>query len=205
MDEVATDLYRWYVEDDRIGGDESDGYAVETCGETVLVDPLPLTSLALDSLFNVTAIVLTAANHQRAAWRLRERLEVPVWAPKGTRKRLEHAADAEYEEGQTLPGGLVAIHAPGPVEEMHALWLPRLHAVFVSDLLAHEHPGTPTFVASSYQDDPARTRASVRRLVETLPIKIVCFAHGPPILVRGRAALEEALRCDPERERFATP
>jgi hypothetical protein len=39
---------------------------------------------------------------------------------------------------------------------------------------------------------------SVRRLIQELPIEVVCFNHGPPILRGGRRSLERALLRDLE-------
>ncbi|MCI0574325.1 MAG: MBL fold metallo-hydrolase, partial [Myxococcaceae bacterium] len=59
--EVVPGIRRWSVRDDRIGGADSEAYAVlDDDGAVVLVDPLPLSEGALNALGPVTAIVLTA-------------------------------------------------------------------------------------------------------------------------------------------------
>ncbi len=200
--EIAPGLHRWKVSDDRIGGMESDAYAFVSVGRVTLIDPLPIGEEALRRLGLVEAIVLTAANHQRSAWRYRRALGVPVHAPEGVPVgpapgELEEAPDQTYREGTALPGGLEPLHAPGPAMAMYALWLQSTQAVFVSDLLVRQGP-TPTFVPAEYQDDPHRTRTSVRRLLEGLPIEIICFAHGPPLVRGARRALMRALEQDRE-------
>ena len=82
---------------------------------------------------------------------------------------------------------------------MHSLWLERpISFVFVSDILSHDGSGKPTFVPSEYQDEPDRTRSSVRRLLENIPADGIAFAHGPPILHGARQAMEAALQNDSE-------
>ena len=93
----------------------------------------------------------------------------------------------------------MAYHTPGPAMSMYTLWLERPRSViFVSDLLTHDEEGTPRFIDSQYQDEPARTRTSVRRLLEKLPIDVVCFAHGAPIVADAESVLRRALVEDTE-------
>ncbi len=203
--EVVPGVRRWSIRDERIGGAESDAYAITTAGRVTLIDPLPLVEGALVRLGSLEAIVLTAANHQRSAWRLRRERDLEVYAPEGPTVgtepgQLEEEPDVRYGDGEHLPGGLIAIHTPGPAYAMYSLWLDgERRVLFVSDLLARERRGLPSFLPSEYQDDPRLTRVSVRRLAETLPVDVVCFAHGPPIVKDGRAALERALTRDAEQ------
>ena len=195
---VVPTVHRFRVHDDRIGGAESDGYAVVSDGRVTLIDPVPVDPEALDKLGKVTAIVLTAGNHQRAAWSLRKRYGVHVFAPENAHG-LEEQPDYFYSGGDALPGGLTAFHTPGPVASMHALWLARpVSVIFLSDLLTHDGSGVPQFVPSKYQDEPARTRASIRRILDHLPVEVLCFAHGQPVCIDGRAALQRALDEDHE-------
>ncbi len=203
--EVVPGIHHWTVSDDRIGGARSDAYAVvDEDGAVVLIDPLPIDEAALRRLGEVSAIVLTAGNHQRSAWRFRREFGAPGWAPGGAQGR-EEAPDFAYAGGATLPAGLISFHTPGPTEAMYTLWMqqhPR-SVVFISDLLTHEGRGTPEFVPSEYQDDPLRTRHSVQRILDRLPVQTVCFAHGVPIVGVGAAALRRAL--DEDMEAPATP
>src|SRR2546430_6235046 len=71
--EVVPGVFHWSAANPRIGGTQSASHAVRTeSGETVLIDPIRLVDEALDRLAPVTAIVLTAATHQRASWRYRK-------------------------------------------------------------------------------------------------------------------------------------
>jgi glyoxylase-like metal-dependent hydrolase (beta-lactamase superfamily II) len=194
---VVPGLLHWTVEDDRIGGGRSDAWALTTGAETILVDPLPLEADAVTVLGNVRLVVLTIQSHQRSAWKVRKQHRVPVFAPKGS-EGLEETPDFWYEDGAALPGGLRAIHAPGPCEASYALHVPRPggDVLFVGDLLVRPDDGGPlAFVPSEYQDDPARARESVRRLL-SLDAPIVCSGHGAPVVGGGADALREALEAD---------
>lgn len=197
--EVAPGIRRWSVHDDRIGGEDSEAYAVvDDDGVVVLIDPLPLADSALERLGDLTAIVLTAGNHQRSSWRLRRKLGIPVWAPVDAHG-LRAQPDYTYESGDTVPGGFIAIHTPGPTDAMYSLW--RVHprgVVFLSDLLYRTRSGRLRFVPSEYQEAPERTRASVRRLLDNLPMDIVCPSHGRPVVGGGEEAVRRALEEDQE-------
>ena len=199
---VVPSVHRWRVHDDRIGGASSDAYAVVSEGRVTLIDPLPVAESELRRLGRITSIVLTAANHQRSAWRYRKLFGAPVYAPAGPTVgpepgQLEEEPDFRYSGGDSLPNGLTAFHTPGPTEAMYALWLDRPRSVVIlSDILVHDGSGTPGFVASEYQDEPERTRQSVRRLADHLPVEVLCFTHGSPICADGRPALERALAQD---------
>ncbi len=210
VQEVVPGLLRWKVADERIGGAESDSYALRAGARVTFVDPLPLVGPALRRLGEPEAIVLTAACHQRSAWRLRRLLRIPVCAPERVpvgeaAGQLLEEPDRRYGDGARLPAGLTAIHAPGPAIDMYALWHEPTRAVFLTDLLTHDGSGTPEFVPAEYQDDAALTRQSVQRILERLPVEVLCFDHGPPIASGARQALERALANERELLPRASP
>jgi glyoxylase-like metal-dependent hydrolase (beta-lactamase superfamily II) len=191
--EIAPDLVAWHIEDERIGGHTSASYALRADdGGTVLIDPLPLAEDALGRLEPVAAIVLTAATHQRSAWRYRERFDVPVWLPSGSRE-TEEPADHEYADGDTLPAGLLAIRTPGPELPHYSLYLERTPCVvFSPDLVMREADGELAFVPAEFHEDPVETRRSVERTLD-LDFEILCLAHGLPLTDNPKAALRELL------------
>jgi glyoxylase-like metal-dependent hydrolase (beta-lactamase superfamily II) len=111
---------------------------------------------------------------------------------------MEGEADVFYHAGDLLPGGLQAIHTPGPETVHYGFLLAREPGVFFCpDLLMHGK-GTLEFVPAEFHDDPATTRASVRRLLD-LRFSVLCFNHGAPITSDPHAALREVLRRDAMR------
>lgn len=195
-DLIVPGIARWSLFDERIEGNSSAFAVIDDDGRLVLIDPLPIEPKLLLKLGVPEAILLTAGNHQRAAWRFRRAFGVPVWAPKDA-YGLEHRADVSYEGGDLLPGQLVAFHTPGPVASMHALWRERHRsALFLSDLLVRHPESLPTFVADRFQDEPQRTRASIRYLADHVPVETLCFAHGEPVLTQGTEVLRQALAAD---------
>lgn len=188
IQKLAPTVWRWHVLDDRIGF-ESDAYAVRGDQGIVMIDPLPLRPKLLRGLENVEAICLTAACHQRSAWRYRRELGTKVYAPKECRE-MEEEPDQSYAGGDLLPGDLRAVHTPGP-EPAHFAFLQEQEpkVLFTADLMMRDSEGALEFVPPGLHDDPEATRASVRGFLD-LDFSILCLSHGPPIT----AAPHEALR-----------
>jgi len=190
---AAPGLLHWTLHDDRIDF-RSDAYAVRGRRGAVLIDPLPLTDAALAGIGPVEAICLTGSCHQRSAWRYRRLLGVRVYAPRGARGLLEKP-DAAYAGGARLPGGLVAVHAPGPTR-VHYVFHRKAGRgiVFCADILTRRGAGV-RFIEDAYQDAPRVTRASARALLR-LRFGILCFDHGAPLTRGAKAAIREATASD---------
>ncbi len=178
--EVAPGVLHWRVSDERIGGGTSAAHAVRDEHGYVLIDPLPLSEEALARLVPVTAIVLTAATHQRSAWRYRRTFAAPVWVPLESRPTDEEP-DGHYGPDDVLPGRLQPFHTPGPELPHYSLLHdgePRV--LFSPDLVMRVENGELAFVPAEFHDDPAETRRSVSRSLE-LDFDTLCLSHGAPI------------------------
>lgn len=194
---VVPGVYRWHIADERIGGAPSEAFAVVERGSVVLVDPLPLTARAeasLARLGRVEAIVLTGSCHQRSAWRYRRKFGARLYAPRLS-VGLRGVPDEAYDAGDVLPGGLIAVHTPGPTESHFAFFRKKGAVLFCPDLLLGSGRRGLRFIDAEYQDDPAETRESVRRLL-ALPFRVGCFSHGPPLGRGVKAAFRQALLRD---------
>lgn len=193
LEEVTPGLLHWRIRNSHIGGDWSSSHAVLAPDGWVLVDPLPLAESALARLDPVLAIVLTAATHQRSAWRYRRRFGAPVWLPQGSRTTDEEP-DEHYDAGSELPGGLRAVHTPGPELPHYSLHLAGEPGVLFSpDLVMHRPDGVLVFVPAEFHEDPEETRKSVERSLE-LSFGILCLAHGLPITNEPPSDPHRALR-----------
>jgi hypothetical protein len=193
LEEVAPGVFHWRVADERIGGYTSASHAVRAAdGSFVLIDPVQLADTELARLEPVEAIVLTAATHQRSAWRYRARFGVPVHLPEGSRETDEEP-DAHYGAGAALPGGLKAVHAPGPEQPHYALLLERGEGVlFCPDQLMRGPDGTLMFVPGEFHEDPDETRRTVEALLD-LPFSVLCLDHGAPLADDPKGAIRALL------------
>jgi glyoxylase-like metal-dependent hydrolase (beta-lactamase superfamily II) len=189
---VAEGVWHWRIRNSAIGGATSSSQAVASGGDVVLVDPVRLEADAFAQLPAPTAVCLTAKCHQRAAWRYQAELGVPVWAPEGTAP-MDGEPDRRYRAGDRLPGGLLAVHTPGP-EDVHFCFLLEAGdgVLFCSDLLGQRPGADLDFIPLQYHEDPAATRRSVEGLLE-LQFRILCLDHGAPVVDDPKAAIRALL------------
>jgi glyoxylase-like metal-dependent hydrolase (beta-lactamase superfamily II) len=117
-------------------------------------------------------------------------------------KRAPCKVDRALQDGDVIEtlGGLQVIHTPGHTPGSIALYQPEGRILFCGDAFFNRNPLTgkkglqlsiPLFTL-----DVAQMRESARRLA-ALPVEVLCFGHGEPIL-RGagdrlRVLLEEKL------------
>ncbi len=178
VDTIVPGVRHWSVNDDRIDF-RSDAYAVTSSAGTVVIDPLPLTAAAAESLGPVRAVCITGGFHQRSAWSFRERTGAVVHAPRGARGLLEQP-DAWYDDGDEPVAGIRAWRRFGPSNPHFVLlWgvAGRGSVLFSADLLVRGPNGAFRMASDDHQDDPARCRESVKSLLE-LDADVLCPAHG---------------------------
>ncbi len=191
VEEVVPGVWTWSVHDERIDF-VSTAHAVSDSGGTVLIDPLPLQPGPLGSLGDVAAICLTAGTHQRSAWRYRQELEVPVYAP-ALSKLIEEEPDVRYSDGDELPGGLRAVFTPGAGTTQHTFLLARERGVaFAPDLFANLPDRGLAIVGEEEMPDPEQARESIRKLLD-LPFAILCLDHGAPVTEDPKSAIRALL------------
>ena len=154
--------------------------------EVVLIDPLALTMSAMNKVVGHASrafILLTNANHERAAGALRENMRIPIWAHQAAKPDLDVEADDYFEDGEKLPSGLTAIYLPGSSPSETAFYTPKNGGiVFVGDALVNLDPETGmAFLPDKYSQDPKKSRESLRKLLK-LDFQMMTFAHGQPIV-----------------------
>lgn len=189
---VTEGVWHWRIHNANIGGEISSSHAVADGDGCILVDPVRLEAAALATLPPATAIFLNATTHQRAAWQYRRELGVEVWLPEGARPGDEEP-DRRFAAGEVLPGGLRAIHTPGPELPHYSFLLERPPGVLIcSDLIANSGGRELHFVPPEYHDDPAETRRSTERLLD-LDFEILCLDHGVPVTDDPKGAIRGLL------------
>ena len=188
VEEVVPGVWHWRLRDERIGGDWGCSHAADG----VLIDPHRLAGDAFERLGAIEAIVLTTSSHQRAAWRLRRELGVPVYVPAAA-KRVDEEPDERYEEGDALPGGLQAVFTPGAGTTQHSLLLTRDAGVlFTPDLFMRPPDEAVEWVPFEYMYDPEEAKRSVERLLR-LEFDVLCMAHGAPLVGGAKDAMRGLL------------
>lgn len=101
-----------------------------------------------------------------------------------------HPVTRRLREGDRL-GAWVVLETPGHTPGHLSFWRPSDRVLIIGDVLANQHPLTGRVgliePLRRFTLDPARNRASARRLAALRP-QLVCFGHGPPL--RDPDALE---------------
>lgn len=192
VSEVVPGVWHWHLADERIGGSTGAAHAVRAESGVVLVDPLPLAPEPMGSLGRVEAVCLTTSGHQRSSWRLRRELGVRVWAPAGA-KAFDEEPDERYDDGASLPGGMVAHFTPGVGTRQFSLLLEREGGVlFTPDLFVNPPGGELGLVPTEYMHDPEQARSTVRSLLD-LDFAVLCTSHGLPVTEDPKAAIRAVL------------
>ncbi|MER3409579.1 MAG: MBL fold metallo-hydrolase [Thermoleophilia bacterium] len=190
VEEVVPGVWHWRVHDDRIDF-VSSAHAVAANRGLVFIDPLPLALGVQNALGPVQAVVLTTSSHQRSAWRLRRELGMGVWAP-ASAQEVEEEPDERYQDGDRLPGDLLAIFTPGAGTRQHSLLDEERGVLFTPDLFVVPPGGRLALTPAEYMDDPAEARRSAEKLLQ-LDFSVLCTGHGQPVLDDPKAAIRAAL------------
>jgi glyoxylase-like metal-dependent hydrolase (beta-lactamase superfamily II) len=106
---------------------------------------------------------------------------------------MEEEPDERYRAGDNLPGGLRAVHTPGP-EEVHFSFLreARPGVLICSDLLTNYEGRGLDFVSLVYHDDPKLTRRTVEGLLD-LDFEVLCLDHGSALAADPKAEIRALL------------
>ncbi len=171
--------------------DDVASLAVETADGLVLVDPL----LGGDEIPRPQHVLITVHWHVRSTAEIAERWPgTRVWVTHRQGKPLRGHAEATdvFAPGEELPGGFEAFPTAREAEVVY--WLPAHHALVFGDVILGAKGGGLRMCPQGWLKP--RTHAdlatSLRPLLE-LPVELALVAHGEPVLVEARAALEEAL------------
>jgi len=190
--EIVPDVQTWSVfAPDK--GYAFNGYAVNTEGGTVLIDPPEPAEEgwgALDLLEPFAGIWITNRNHSRAAAAVRERYGVSVWVHAADADRLEVDADGTVRGDERLPGDVQLIHVPGKSPGEVAFHLPRSRALVIGDVVI----GVPAGQLSTYPDKVIEDRAELHRSAARMldyDFDALLLCDGEPVLSGGKQLLRE--------------
>ena len=179
------------------------GTAVRVGRRLFFIDPIPLEADALDTLTEEAVpagIVLTNANHARAAQAFRRQFELPVWMHAGAEAEIGLTADETIPAGggTVFDGVLEAIPLPGAVAGEIALYRAARAGVdgggvmIVGDALIH----LPAHGFSILPDKYCTNAKALRRSLEGLldwEFDTLLFAHGEPMMRGAREKLAALL------------
>jgi len=160
-----------------------------------MIDPTPLSDDQLAALTKagpVAGIVVTNANHHRAAAGYSERFSVPIFAHG---KAFPDSKPGQFWEvsANAGVGDLEVIEIGGAVTGEIALYHPSDGGTLVvGDALINFEPYGFTFLPRKYCENEKRMRSSLRQLLAK-PAERLFFSHGTPILSGATARLRQLL------------
>ena len=193
MDELLPGVFTWPWFSARHGYDFHGSFVLHA-GGNLCIDPVEPSDEVLDRLAEegVARVLLTNRNHVRAANRVRERTgaSVAIHPADAVYAREQGARiDAELRVGERA-GPFTVIAVPGKSPGEVALFDAPRRLLVVGDAVIGNPAGRLSLLPDKVMDDPARLRASLRRLVE-LDFETLVVGDGAPILQGGRERLQE--------------
>jgi glyoxylase-like metal-dependent hydrolase (beta-lactamase superfamily II) len=183
---VSAEYTLWHAYDPTVKA-ELFSTAVRTGQNIIVIDPIPLTAearLELAAMGDIAAVLLTNANHARAASTFAgaERMIIPAELSTDfpTAQQLRENG-GEY--------GLDALALDGAAPGEFAFHDPREKGtLIIGDALINFEPHGFSLLPSKYCVDRKEMLRSLRRLLD-LQFTRIFFAHGFPILIRARERL----------------
>ncbi|MEY2529819.1 MAG: hypothetical protein QOJ05_1909 [Verrucomicrobiota bacterium] len=179
LEPVAPGLFLWRAYDASIKTELfSTGLTIPS--GTHLIDPIPLAPDAAGSLTDVASVIVTNANHERAANDFADKFRVPIYSA----------------ASQSFPSGLTAVRLEGAAPGEIAVHSKSNGGVMViGDALINFDPYGFTFLPSKYCTDHKLMRRSLAQLLD-YSFERMLFAHGNPIQSKACQRLESLLKSE---------
>jgi hypothetical protein len=196
MQEILPGVWHWTSQHEKIG------VPVHSCflpnvGGGVLVDPqVPDAGLeAISDRGEPAVALLTNRHHYRHSGRFREAFGTTVYCHEAGMHEFTHGEEVEpFTHGDRLAGGIEALEVGVICPEETALLIPVHGGILALGDCVIRYGGEMGFVPEEHLgDDPEAVKrgikASLARLLDR-EFDHLLFAHGEPLVGRGKATLE---------------
>jgi glyoxylase-like metal-dependent hydrolase (beta-lactamase superfamily II) len=189
---ISSSCALWHTFDPKIKA-ELFSTALAAGNGLTLFDPIALPPACrpdLESLGRVDKIVITNANHARAAATFAFSYSAPIFAPLELRGELPHS----YQLRDGLPlGPLQVIRIEGGADGEFTLYHPEDGGTLImGDALINFDPYGFTLLPRKYCANQKQMVRSLRKLLD-LDFSRIFFAHGNPLMLHARQQLESLL------------
>lgn len=164
--------------------------SIHSATGTFIVDPIPLAAELLEDWENVIGVVITNANHHRAAFEFSRHFDVPVFARAASVTSARPTLLHDLDQSENVPGELTSISIEGAAPGEIALCING--SLILGDALINFEPHGLTFLPAKYCTNFKVMRQSLRQLLE-LDFERILFAHGMPITFRAHERLVQLL------------
>jgi glyoxylase-like metal-dependent hydrolase (beta-lactamase superfamily II) len=195
LTQLRPGLFIWQNYDSAVKADLF-STGIKASAGVYLVDPIPLADAQLSRLRedgSVAGIVVTNANHQRAAISYSNKFAAPVFAHRDSFPNSRPQRLVEIADGENIGGELEAIEIEGAVAGEIVLY----HSAYggtliIGDALINFEPYGFVFLPRKYCLNEKKMRQSLRKLLARTAERLL-FAHGTPILSGVSAHLKDLL------------
>jgi metallo-beta-lactamase superfamily protein len=195
LDRVAPGIFIWQFYDPAVKADLF-STALETASGMFLIDPIPLEAGAqanLGSLGNVSGIVVTNENHDRAAGQFASRFSVPIYLHAALRDAVPLSPTIQLADKGVFSPGLTAVEIEGgPLGEIAIHYEGDGGSLVVGDALINFEPYGFALLPAKYCSDFKLMRRSLPKLLD-YAFERILFAHGTPILSGARERVAQLL------------
>lgn len=165
------------------------GFLIKSSYGTLVIDPPPF-SKDDRAYFDQLGcwpdyIVITNRNHLRDRQWFTDKKKTPTAMHEAEVSQVNIPVEKKLVEGDKFLGGIEVIHLPGKSPGEIALYWQERGILIVGDALIGDPPGSVRLLPEAKMDDPARLKASLRKL-EDLAYDTLLFADGDPILKNAK-------------------
>jgi Metallo-beta-lactamase superfamily len=193
---VSQGLFSWSAYDPAVKADLF-STAVITPAGGYLVDPIPLSDIDTATVAGEAmpvGVVVTNANHHRAALHYSDKFSVPVSAHPDSFPDQAPIRFVELADGAKIGGLLEVIKIDGAIAGEIALYVGANGGTFfIGDALINFDPHGFTFLPRKYCQNEKEMRRSLRKLL-AFDAQRMLFAHGTPILTGASDRLRELIK-----------
>ena len=172
-------------------------YALTTTAGILLIDPTkpaPAVLEALDNLGEVTGIILTNANHDRAAGWFRNHYGTQIYAHEQAPADCDTKIDVLVVDGEKLPGGLTVIHLPGVASGEMALFSQADGGLLmIGDAIVHPDGKGLDLLPEQFLEDRRVARQSLHKLLD-YDFQVATFSHGAALVAHAKQQFAAFLR-----------
>jgi hypothetical protein len=191
---LETGVFFWHGYEPAVKADLF-SLALRIGSELIFIDPISLSKDAMWELVGdaiPAGVVLTNANHARAAEDIREQFDIPIHLHEevGDSCEIKNWRPLVGESGQVM--GLDYLHLPGAPPGEIALFHSATKFLVIGDALINAESYGFSLLPKKYTSDFKLMQASTRRLLR-FDFDKIAFAHGFPITSQARARLEQLL------------
>lgn len=195
---LTPSLFVWESYDAAVKADLFSTALVTAVG-VFIVDAIPLERSQLDQLQQcgrIAGVIVTNANHHRAAAWYSQEFSVPIFAAADVFPDEKPKPFMQIEDGDKIENEFEVRQIDGAVAGEVALYHARNGGVLIiGDALINFEPNGFTFLPRKYCGDQDEMRRSLRKLLDCQAERIL-FAHGTPIVSDANARLRQLLDID---------